>query len=111
MEITSFILGISFAVVVSMLAVTVYNLFRVHKLNKEMRELSELFNLNFEQAFTRIEAVNERIGHNNSFQWDRFKSEMDSRIDKLLLRIQTTGNQTVSTDGRKQLLDKQILKD
>jgi len=107
MEITSFILGIIAVIVVSSLAGIGYLMFKVHKL----KNVVDGHSADIDHSFKRIEEVNVLIRQNNSFQWDRFKSEMDSRIDKLLLRIQPTGNQTGSKDGNKQLLDKQILND
>jgi uncharacterized protein with NRDE domain len=90
MDITSFSLGISFAVVVGMLAVTVYNLFRVQKINKELQSISEITNTSQDSIWS---------------EFHRMNSNLDSRLDKLIYRLDRLERERLGKSNEKQLLN------
>jgi hypothetical protein len=114
MDITSFSLGISFAVVVGMLTVTVYNLLRVYKINKEIQEINQSANSNYEVLFRTIEENKERNFHDTT----RIQSYLDSRLDKLIYRLDRLERERLGTTrddeaivGRVEKLQKELLND
>jgi hypothetical protein len=114
MDITSFSLGISFAVVVGMLTVTVYNLLRVYKINKEIQEINQSANSNYEVLFRTIEENKERNFHDTT----RIQSYLDSRLDKLIYRLDRLERERLGTtrddeaiSGRVKKLQKELLND
>ena len=114
MDITSFSLGISFVVVVGMLAVTVYNLFRVYKINKEMQGINQSVNANYEVLFRTIEETKER----NFRDTTGIQSYLDSRLDKLIHRLDRLERERLGTtrddeaiSGRVKRLQKELLND
>jgi hypothetical protein len=123
MDITSFSLGISFAVVVGMLAVTVYNLFRVYKMNKEMQGINQSANSNNELLFRTIEENKTIATIENETVWREFRdmnSKIDSRLDKLIYRLDrlererlgtTRDDAAISAAGRVDRPQKQLLND
>jgi hypothetical protein len=121
MDITSFSLGISFVVVVGMLAVTVYNLFRVYKMNKEIQEINGSFNLNFENSYRTIDENKTIATMENETVWREFRdmnSKIDSRLDKLIYRLDRLERERLGTSrddeaisGRVKKLQKELLND
>jgi hypothetical protein len=114
MDITSFSLGISFAVVVGLLTVTVYNLLRVYKINKEIQGINQSANANYEVLFRTIEENKERNFHDAR----RIESYLDSRLDKLIHRIDRLERERLGTtrdedaiSGRVKRLQKELLND
>ena len=108
MDITSFILGITFMVVVGMLAVIVYNLFRVYKINKEIQEINQSANANNELMFRTIEENKTIATMENETVWREFRdmnSKLDSRLDKLIYRIERLERQCLGKSNEKQLLN------
>ena len=90
MDITSFSLGISFTLVVGMLAVTFYNLFRVYKINKEIQSLHEMFTSDIRRTFSVIEENKMIAAKDNDTIWSELRrtiSNTDSRIDKLIDKV------------------------
>ena len=121
MDITSFSLGISFAVVVGMLAVTVYNLFRVYKINKEIQDINGSLNLNFENSYRTIEENKTITTMENETVWREIRdmnSKIDSRLDKLIYRLDRLERERLGTtrdddaiSGRVKRLQKELLND
>jgi hypothetical protein len=114
MDITSFSLGISFAVVVGLLTVTVYNLLRVYKINKEIQEINRSANSNYEVLFRTIEEAKESNFHDTT----RIQSYLDSRLDKLIYRLDRLERERLGTSrddeaiaGRVKKLQKELLND
>jgi hypothetical protein len=114
MDITSFSLGISFVVVVGMLAVTVYNLLRVYKINKEMQGINQSANANYEVLFRTIEETKERNFHDTT----RIQSYLDSRLDKLIHRLDRLERERLGKSrddedisGRVEKIQKELLND
>ena len=116
MDITSFSLGISFVVVVGMLAVTVYNLLRVYKINKEMQGINQSANANYETLFRTIEETKESNFHDAR----RIESYVDSRLDKLIHRLdrlererlgKSRDDEAISSAGRVNRPQKELLND
>ena len=121
MDITSFSLGISFVVVVGMLAVTVYNLFRVQKINKELRSLHEMFTDDIRRSFSIIDENKTIATMENETVWREFRdlnSKIDSRLDKLIYRLDRLERERLGTtrddeaiSGRVKKLQKELLND
>jgi hypothetical protein len=116
MDMTSFSLGISFVVVVGMLAVTVYNLLRVYKINKEMQGINQSANANYETLFRTIEETKESNFHDAR----RIESYVDSRLDKLIHRLdrlererlgKSRDDEAISSAGRVNRPQKELLND
>jgi hypothetical protein len=108
MDITSFSLGISFAVVVGMLAVTVYNLFRVQKINKELRSLHEMFTDDIRRSFSIIDENKTIATTENETIWREIRvlnSNLDSRLDKLIYRLDRLERERLGKSNEKQLLN------
>jgi hypothetical protein len=108
MDITSFSLGISFVVVVGMLAVTVYNLFRVYKMNKEMQGINQSANSNNELMFRTIEENKTIATTENETIWREIRvlnSNLDSRLDKLIYRLDRLERERLGKSNEKQLLN------
>jgi hypothetical protein len=108
MDITSFSLGISFVVVVGMLAVTVYNLFRVYKMNKEMQGINQSANSNNELMFRTIEENKTIATTENETLWREIRalnSNLDSRLDKLIHRLDRLERERLGKSNEKQLLN------
>ena len=123
MDITSFSLGISFVVVVGMLAVTVYNLFRVQKINKELRSLHEMFTDDIRRSFSIIDENKTIATTENETIWREIRvlnSNLDSRLDKLIHRLdrlererlgKSRDDETISSAGRVNRPQKELLND
>jgi hypothetical protein len=120
MDITSFSLGISFAVVVGMLTVTVYNLFRVYKMNKEIQEINGSLNLNFENSYRTIEENKTFASMESERVWSdlqKLNSNIDSRLDKLIHRLDRLEREHLGTSrdedaiSRVMRLKKELLND
>jgi hypothetical protein len=125
MDITSFSLGISFAVVVGMLAVTVYNLFRLQKMNKEIKEISHSSVDNYrallESSSMAIDGLYKEINirrDENERQWSDHQRSLDSRLDKLIHRLDRLERERLGTtrddeaiSGRVKKLQKELLND
>ena len=101
MDITSFSLGISFVVVVGMLAVTVYNLFRVYKMNKEIEGINQSANSTYEVLFRTIDENKQ----SNFQDTKRIESYLDSRLDKLIYRLDRLERERLGKSNEKQLLN------
>lgn len=121
MDITSFSLGISFTLVVGMLAVTIYNLFRVYKINKEIQEIHQSANANYELLFRTIEENKTTMFSEVRGIWDgldKKDSNLDSRLDKLIYRLDRlereclgTSRDEENTSERVKNLKKKLLND
>jgi hypothetical protein len=113
MDITSFSLGISFVVVVGMLTVTVYNLFRVYKMNKEIEGINQSANANNEFVFRKIEENKTIATMENEALWREFRdlnSKTDSRLDKLIYRIERLERERLGKTRQEDELEAQKLK-
>ena len=120
MDITSFSLGISFAVVVGMLAVTVYNLFRLQKMNKELKSLHETFNSDIRHSFSVIDENKTFASMESERVWSdlqKLNSNIDSRLDKLIHRLDRLEREHLGTSrdedaiSRVMRLKKELLND
>jgi hypothetical protein len=121
MDITSFSLGISFAVVVGMLTVTVYNLFRVYRITNEIEGINQSANANNELVFRMIDENKTIATMENETVWREFRdlnSKIDSRLDKLIYRLDRLEREKLGTSrddeaiaGRVKRLQKELLND
>jgi hypothetical protein len=121
MDITSFGMGISFTVVVGMLAVTVYNLFRLKKMNKELQSLHEMFTSDITRLFSVIDENKTFASMESERVWSdlqKLNSNIDSRLDKLIYRLDRLERERLGTTrddealaGRVKKLQKELLND
>ena len=108
MDITSFSLGISFAVVVGMLTVTVYNLFRVYRITNEIEGINQSANANNELVFRMIDENKTIATMENETVWREIRvlnSNLDSRLDKLIYRLDRLERERLGKSNEKQLLN------
>jgi hypothetical protein len=108
MDMTSFSLGISFAVVVGMLTVTVYNLLRVYRITNEIDAINHSASSNNELLFRTIEENKTIATMENETLWREFRdmnSKLDSRLDKLIYRIDRLERERLGKSNEKQLLN------
>ena len=108
MDITSFSLGISFAVVVGMLTVTVYNLLRVYRITNEIDGINQSANANNELVFRMIEENKTIATTENETIWREIRvlnSNLDSRLDKLIYRLDRLERERLGKSNEKQLLN------
>jgi hypothetical protein len=101
MDITSFILGITFVVVVGMLTVTVYNLLRVQKISRQVNDNKEI---SYKLHDSYNHSMDEYTNYNNE-QWSEHHRSLDSRLDKLIYRIERLERQCLGKSNEKQLLN------
>ncbi len=101
MDITSFSLGISFAVVMGSLAVTVYNLFRLQKISRQVNDNKEI---SYKLHDSYNHSMDEYTNYNNE-QWSEHNRSLDSRLDKLIHRIQRLERQCLGKSNEKQSLN------
>ena len=101
MDITSFILGITFVVVVGSLAVTVYNLFRMQKISRQVNDNKEI---SYKLYDSYNHSMDEYTNYNDE-KWSEHHSSLDSRLDKLIYRIERLEFQCLGKSNEKQLLN------
>jgi hypothetical protein len=101
MDITSFILGIAFVVVAGSLAVTVYNLFRVQKISRQVNDNNEI---SYKLHDSCHRTMDEYTNYNNE-KWSEHHRSLDSRLDKLIYRIERLERQVLGKSNEKQLLN------
>jgi hypothetical protein len=124
MDITSFGMGISFTVVVGMLAVTVYNLFRLKKMNKELQSLHEMFTSDITRLFSVIDENKTFASMETERVWSDSKNlnsnvtrSLLANIDKLIHRLDRLEREHLGTSrdeddiSRVMRLKKELLND
>ena len=77
-------MGISFTVAVGMLAVTVYNLFRLKKMNKELQSLHEMFTSDITRLFSVIDENKTFASMETERVWSDSKN-LNSNVTRSLL--------------------------
>jgi len=124
MDITSFGMGISFTVVVGMLAVTLYNLFRLKKMNKELQSLHEMFTSDITRLFSVIDENKTFASMETERVWSDSKNlnsnvtrSLLANIDKLIHRLDRLEREHLGTSrdeddiSRVMRLKKELLND
>lgn len=100
MDITSFILGIFAVIVVGLLTGIGYSIFKI----KEQKRINDGIMDDIGYINDKIESNAQHV-HNSMYRDRRdFESKLDSRIDKLISRIEPLEKQLVSDDKSKQIL-------
>lgn len=101
MDITSFILGISSVIVAALVAGVVIGLVKIKGLIRYQRDLGSTFDSNAQNVYNELTAMKD----NDSRRWRDHHRTLDSRLDKLISRIESLEKQSVSSNKNKQLLN------
>ena len=117
-------MGISFTVVVGMLAVTLYNLFRLKKMNKELQSLHEMFTSDITRLFSVIDENKTFASMETERVWSDSKNlnsnvtrSLLANIDKLIHRLDRLEREHLGTSrdeddiSRVMRLKKELLND
>lgn len=112
MDITSFTLGILFVVFTFNLVGAVYNLVLVYKFKRELRDLNQIINDSSNWFTHKCDGLQESIDRNRDWAYNETAHShkeliriLDSRLDKLLSRVEALEKQSVSTNKNKQLFN------
>lgn len=101
MDITSFILGISSVIVAALVAGMVVGLVKIKGLIRHQRDLGSTFDSNAQNVYNELTAMKDNDGR----RWRDHHRTLDSRLDKLISRIDSLEKQSVSSNKNKQLLN------
>lgn len=85
MDITSFILGISSVIVVALVAGVVIGLVKIRQLIRYQRDLGSIIDNNAQNVYNELTAMKD----NNDRRWRDHHRSLDSRLDKLIARLDT----------------------
>ena len=85
MDITSFILGISFVIVVALVTGVVIGLIKIRELIRYQRDLATRIDNNEQNADEQLKV----IADNDDRRWRDHHRTLDSRLDKLIARLDT----------------------
>ena len=83
MDITSFILGISFVIVVALVAGVVIGLVKIRGLIRCQQDLSSIVDTNTQNLYNELSAM----GDKDERKWRDHHRNLDSRLDKIISRI------------------------
>ena len=89
MDITSFILGISFVIVVALVAGVVIGLVKIRQLIRCQQDLSSIVDTNTENLYNQLSAMGEK----DERKWRDHHRNLDSRLDKIISRIESLEKQ------------------
>lgn len=101
MDITSFILGISSVIVVALVTGVVIGLIKIRQLIRYQRDLDTIIDNNSQNVYSELTAITD----NNNRRWEEHYRSLDSRLDKLILRIGILEEKNGITKQKKQLLN------
>jgi len=85
MDITSFILGISSVIVVALVAGVVIGLVKIRQLNKTQLGMSMLIDNNAQNVYNELTAMTDK----DERRWRDHHRNLDSRLDKIISRIES----------------------
>lgn len=85
MDITSFILGISFVIVVALVAGVVIGLVKIRGLIRCQQDLSSIVDTNAQNLYNEFSAM----GDKDEQRWKDHYRNLDSRLDKIISRIES----------------------
>lgn len=101
MDITSFILGISSVIVVALVTGVVVGLIKIKELIRYQRDLDTIIDNNSQNVYSELTAITD----NNNRRWEEHQRSLDSRLDKLILRIGILEEKNGISKQKKQLLN------
>ena len=101
MDITSFILGISSVIVVALVTGVVMGLVKIKELIRYQRDLGSSIDNNAQNVYNELTSMTD----NNNRRWEENYRSLDSRLDKLILRIGVLEEKNGITKQKKQLLN------
>lgn len=101
MDITSFILGISSVIVVALVTGVVVGLIKIKELIRYQRDLATIIDNNSQNVYSELTAITD----NNNRRWEEHYRSLDSRLDKLILRIGILEEKNGISKQKKQLLN------
>lgn len=84
MDITSFILGISFVIVVALVTGVVIGLIKIKRLIGNQRDLWTAIGNNRQNVYKKLTAITD----NEIRRWEEHQRSLDSRLDKIISRVQ-----------------------
>lgn len=112
MDITSFTLGILSVVFTFNLVGAVYNLVLVYKLKRELRDLNQMINDSNNWFTQKCDGFQESIDRNRDWAYNETANShkeliriLDSRLDKLLSRVEALEEKNGITRKQKQTLN------
>ena len=101
MDITSFILGISSVIVVALVAGVVIGLVKIQNLIKTQLGMSMLIDTNAQNVYNELAAIQDA----DDKRWVEHRRSLDSRLDKLIARLDVLEDKCGITKQKKQLLN------
>ena len=101
MDITSFILGISSVIVVALVTGVVIGLVKIRQLIRYQRDLGSIIDNNAQNVYNELTSMTDK----DERRWDEHHRSLDSRLDKLISRIQLLEEKNGITKQKKQLLN------
>lgn len=101
MDITSFILGISSVIVVALVTGVVIGLVKIQNLIKTQLGMSMLIDTNAQNVYNELTAITD----NDDRRWRDHHRTLDSRLDKLIARLDALEEKNGMTKQKKQLLN------
>lgn len=101
MDITSFILGISSVIVVALVTGVVIGLVKIQNLIKTQLGMSMLIDNNAQNVYNELTAITD----NEDRRWREHHRNLDSRLDKLIARLDVLEDKCGITKQKKQLLN------
>ena len=101
MDITSFILGISSVIVVVLITGVVIGLVKVKQLFRYQRDLGTLIDNNQQNVFNELRGIWDA----EEARWKDHNRILDSRLDKLIARLDVLESKVGITKQKKQLLN------
>jgi|APGre2960657404_1045060.scaffolds.fasta_scaffold45669_5 hypothetical protein len=101
MDITSFILGISSVIVVALVTGVVIGLVKIQNLIKTQLGMSMLIDTNAQNVYNELNAIQDA----DDKRWVEHRRSLDSRLDKLIARLDVLEDKCGITKQKKQLLN------
>ena len=101
MDITSFILGISSVIVVALVTGVVIGLVKIQNLIKTQLGMSMLIDTNAQNVYNELAAIQD----GDDKRWVEHRRSLDSRLDKLIARLDVLEDKCGITKQKKQLLN------
>ena len=101
MDITSFILGISSVIVVALVTGVVVGLVKIRQLIRYQRDLGSIIDNNAQNVYNELNAIQDA----DDKRWVEHRRSLDSRLDKLIARLDVLEDKCGITKQKKQLLN------
>jgi len=101
MDITSFILGISSVIVVALVTGVVIGLVKIRQLIRYQRDLGSIIDNNQQSVFSKLRVIFD----SDEKKWEDHRRSLDSRLDKIISRIDLLEEKAGVIKTKKQLLN------